>query len=311
MSDHLISVSGEEVHIDESDGLQTSGVATAFEDNDDNDVALATIPGVLATRLNAITGTYANSSTANLIEAAVSDSEVITVNAGQSYDNLALTASDGTLLNNDPSGMTTTDDHDIRLYTDTTNDNIAYGVDSVTGLLVFVVYLEETAAGANIWVLMYDSVTQPDSPNNYDEAIDLTNKIYVTAFDENEFSLANAPPGDNLFMAFGDDQQAIVVTGKPKDASKRYALEVTGDGATVVAADDTKGMWNYALCEALHEKYPKTASRRTGVSFSKTGSRSLPVMSAVVSMSKKRSSVGPRSIAGWTRAARRWPAQSG
>jgi len=68
---------------------------------------------------------------------------------------------------------------------------------------------------------------------------------------------AGGQPGQHL-MKLGI--RAIVVTGKPKDASKRYAVEVNSDGATVVAADDTKGMWNYALCEALHEKYPKTAS---------------------------------------------------
>ncbi|MEN8182671.1 MAG: aldehyde ferredoxin oxidoreductase C-terminal domain-containing protein [Myxococcota bacterium] len=68
---------------------------------------------------------------------------------------------------------------------------------------------------------------------------------------------AGGEPGQDL-MKIG--YRAIVVTGKPADASKRYGLEVTSEGARVVAADDTKGMWNYALAETLSARYPKTAS---------------------------------------------------
>ncbi len=54
--------------------------------------------------------------------------------------------------------------------------------------------------------------------------------------------------------------RAIVVKGQPSDPDKRYGLEVTKDGVKVVAADDEKGMWNYALIEQLAGRYPKTAS---------------------------------------------------
>ncbi|MCP5068195.1 MAG: aldehyde ferredoxin oxidoreductase, partial [bacterium] len=64
-------------------------------------------------------------------------------------------------------------------------------------------------------------------------------------------------PGQHL-MKLG--YRGIVVKGQPADAEKRYALEVTGDGVKVVAADDHKGKWNYALCEDLHGQYPATAS---------------------------------------------------
>lgn len=68
---------------------------------------------------------------------------------------------------------------------------------------------------------------------------------------------AGGQPGQHL-MKLG--YRAVVVTGQPKDRGKRYGLEVTADGAKVVPADDVKGMWNYALCETLHGRYPKTAS---------------------------------------------------
>src|SRR5512134_135646 len=64
-------------------------------------------------------------------------------------------------------------------------------------------------------------------------------------------------PGQHL-MKLGI--RAIVVKGQPADASKRFGLEVTADGAKVVAADEYEGQLNYTLCESLSKKYPKTAS---------------------------------------------------
>ena len=68
---------------------------------------------------------------------------------------------------------------------------------------------------------------------------------------------AGGQPGQHL-MKLGF--RAVVVKGQPSDANARFALEVTADGVNVVPADDYKGKWNYALCEALHDKYPKPAS---------------------------------------------------
>jgi aldehyde:ferredoxin oxidoreductase len=54
--------------------------------------------------------------------------------------------------------------------------------------------------------------------------------------------------------------RVIVVKGKPADPNKRYGLEVDQNGVRVVAGDAYKGLWNYAACEKLYEKYPQTAS---------------------------------------------------
>ena len=64
-------------------------------------------------------------------------------------------------------------------------------------------------------------------------------------------------PGQDL-MKLG--YRAIVVTGKPEDSDRLFALEVEENEARVVAADDHKGKWNYALIEDLVTVYPKTAS---------------------------------------------------
>ena len=54
--------------------------------------------------------------------------------------------------------------------------------------------------------------------------------------------------------------RAIVVKGQPADTNKRYGLEVDENGARIVAADDYKGLWNYACCEKLLANYSKNAS---------------------------------------------------
>ena len=68
---------------------------------------------------------------------------------------------------------------------------------------------------------------------------------------------AGGNPGQHL-MKLG--YRAIIVRGQPADPEKRYGLEVLPDGVKLVAADDYKGMWNYALCEKLLGNYPKSAS---------------------------------------------------
>jgi aldehyde:ferredoxin oxidoreductase len=64
-------------------------------------------------------------------------------------------------------------------------------------------------------------------------------------------------PGQDL-MKLG--YRAIVVTGQPADGERRYALDVDAEGGRLVAADEYKGRWNYALIEDLARSYSATAS---------------------------------------------------
>jgi aldehyde:ferredoxin oxidoreductase len=68
---------------------------------------------------------------------------------------------------------------------------------------------------------------------------------------------AGGNPGQHL-MKLGF--RAIIVQGQPSDPEKRYGLEVSADGVAVVAADEYKGMWNYACCEKLLTGRDKNAS---------------------------------------------------
>ena len=68
---------------------------------------------------------------------------------------------------------------------------------------------------------------------------------------------AGGNPGQDL-MKIG--YRAVVVTGQPADRDKRWALDVTEEGATLRDATETKGMWNYALIDELAKSYSETAS---------------------------------------------------
>jgi aldehyde:ferredoxin oxidoreductase len=68
---------------------------------------------------------------------------------------------------------------------------------------------------------------------------------------------AGGNPGQDL-MKLG--YRAIVVKGAPADPDKRYGLEVDAEGARIKAADEYKGMWNYACCAKLLSNYSKKAS---------------------------------------------------
>jgi aldehyde:ferredoxin oxidoreductase len=68
---------------------------------------------------------------------------------------------------------------------------------------------------------------------------------------------AGGNPGQHL-MKLGI--RAVVVKGQPADADARYGLRVDESGASVVAADEYKGMWNYAACEKLLAGESKNAS---------------------------------------------------
>jgi aldehyde:ferredoxin oxidoreductase len=54
--------------------------------------------------------------------------------------------------------------------------------------------------------------------------------------------------------------RAIIVTGQPANPDARFGLEVDTAGARLVPADDLKGLWTYATCERLTERYSKNAS---------------------------------------------------
>ena len=111
----------------------------------------------------------------------------------------------GAPLNGVDSGLDTLDGTSILLYTDTNNDNIVVGrAGSATGAIVFAAYIEETGSplsGGKIWTVEYQPLKHPDATNP-DDAVNLLNKVFIGAGQDAEFSLANAPSGQHLFLMF-------------------------------------------------------------------------------------------------------------
>ncbi|MDW7748016.1 DUF5801 repeats-in-toxin domain-containing protein [Halomonas sp.] len=233
MSESLVNITGTDVTHDETAGLQ-NGVATPTPvgDADDDDVLFSSIPLDFSSRLTAL---YAPDEPPTALGAAMSDGDVVTFNPTGELGNVALTGANGDPLDGDDSGLVTTDGGEaILLYTDTDNDNIVLGK-TASGTLVFAIYLEETGGtpptGGKLWTVQYEAIDHGNDGNDHDSAVDLTGLVHVTAFEAQTFSFENAPSGNNLFMAFGNASQALVITGEnPANESEG---ENVSSGSTV------------------------------------------------------------------------------
>lgn len=238
---------GAEVTLDESIGLQNLLATPSVPgDANDNDILASSLPqpftsrlsatGVVATPINAALSGYNGSNTG---------ANALSFNIPKAVG-VGFTDSAGNALDGDASGLfTTVGNIPITLWTDPVNNNIVYG--KANGTTVFAAYLEETGtplSGAKIWMVQYAAIKDPTT--NPDESLDLLNKLFVTVDKEVEFSLANAPSGQNLFLTMGDATAAIVVTGaKPANQSTGASIN-TGDtvntsqggGSTTIGANN-------------------------------------------------------------------------
>lgn len=230
------------VTLDESLDLQNATLTPApAGDADDNDIASSALPAPFAAALTL----------AGIINAA--ESGYNGANSGLNaftFDvpnavGLAFTDASGALLAGVDSGLKTIDGATIWLYGDTDNDNILYG--KVGGTTVFAAYLEETGAplsGAKLWMVQYQPI-QNYAPD-HDEAQDLLDKVFVTVAQSHEFSLANAPSGQSLFLTLGDATAAIIVTGAhPANVSQGASVSSgntintsQGGGSTTIGANN-------------------------------------------------------------------------
>lgn len=193
----LITLTGTSIIHDETAGLQ------------DDDVLFSAIPLALSSRL-------ADLGAATAIGAAGSNGNVVNFGATGTLGNISLTGADGKPLAGLDSGLKTTSGDAIYLWTDGVDDNIVIGK-TEGGVIVFAVYLQPTGGmpptGGKLWTVQYQAIQHPDAADP-DDAVDLSNLVHVTANAAQNFSFANAPSGQNLFMMFGTSSQAILVTGE-------------------------------------------------------------------------------------------------
>ncbi|NEP88884.1 MAG: hypothetical protein F6K18_19715, partial [Okeania sp. SIO2C2] len=253
MADLIFTLNNDVTTIhDETTGLQnTPPTLDTTTDDNGNDIAVGALLVEFSTRLNDLEADPSGAIGAALsgYDGSNTGSDVFTIDPGGfAIDNLALTDTNGDPLNGLDSGLTTVDgDNRIFLYTDPTNDNIVLGREGSdpNDNIVLAIYLDESPdlTAGKIWTVQYEAIFH-DKPGDgtggsYNEPLDLTDKLFVTASQDLEFNLANAPSGQNLFIMFGDgnitdgnDEVGIVATGK-FPANESEPDQDINDGDTV------------------------------------------------------------------------------
>ncbi len=212
--------------------------------------------------------------------------DITGLNATAKVQDIGFAAFNGVLAidqNGDP--LKTTDGHYIYLYTYPGDNNILLareggavpGADP-NGALVFAAYLNtlladgvqsaDTTTGdvgatsAKVWMVQYQALHNVN-PNDPNDVLTLGNDLGVFVNSLQDFSLAGAPSGQNLFLMFGDGtpaagETAIIVTGKhPINQSDPSAASLTsgdtvntgqGGGMTTIGSnnqmiDPNEGMY--------------------------------------------------------------------
>lgn len=138
---------------------------------------------------------------------------------------LSFVDSTGAPLSGVDSGMTTLDGEPILLNT-SSDEDVVLGT-TADGTVVFAIHMTEipgttptgeaTITGANFAIVLFEPIWHTENPNP-DDFKDLTNKLYVAAEENLDFDFGGAPAGQNVFMMFGNENEAIVVTGLNPDA---------------------------------------------------------------------------------------------
>ncbi|MFL8986953.1 DUF5801 repeats-in-toxin domain-containing protein [Pseudomonas sp. QLc11A] len=245
-----VVATGEDVTLDETAGLQNATATPILAgDADDNDILVASLPSAFTTRLAALGAGTATGAALSGYTGAVgntgSNAFTITADPGATITDISFVGSSGAPLNGVDSGLDTLDGTSILLYTDTNNNIVVGRAGSATGAIVFAAYIEETGSpvtGGKIWTVEYQPLKHPDM-TNADDSLNLTDKVFIGASQDLEFSLANAPSGQNLFLMFTKanpnvvdvggvlriTDPTIIATGKnPADQSSGFNI-TTGD----------------------------------------------------------------------------------
>jgi len=215
--------------LDESSGLQTGGVPVGAEDNNDNDVSLATLQSGVSDLYARLFGLVADgglaldSSFATSNGVAQSASDFISVSGG-TITSLGFVDGNGDPLpvygSSDPgvaTGLSAVDGGAIVLYRDASaslGDNLVFGVDE-DGDIVFAIYMDPAAgfATASVWMVQFEALSNGDDTNP-DDPENLLDSIGVAAGSSLEFNFDSLPSGSNLFGIVGDADHGLIVIGR-------------------------------------------------------------------------------------------------
>ena len=229
-----ITITGS-VTLDESLGLQNTGIPVGAEDNNDSDVSLGTLQSTVAAFSNRLfnsvgTGGLGLSSTfATNNGVAESASNFITVSGGTVASLGFVDGNGGALpvytpgVTNPSSGVLVTgfsalDGGAIHLFEDATSgsglgNRMALGVDT-QGNIVFAVFMDPTAdlTSARVWMVQFEAISNPNLVNpGPDDSVNLFDSIGVAATTTLAFDFNALHSGSNLFGTVGDVNNALIV----------------------------------------------------------------------------------------------------
>src|SRR5262245_50843164 len=246
-----ITINGS-VTLDESLGLQNTGVPVGSEDNNDSDVSLATLQSTVAAFSNRLfnsvaTGGLALSTTfATNNGVAESASNFITVSGGSVASLGFVDGNGGTLPVYTPgvtdpltgvlvTGFSAIDGGAIHLFMDATptsgglGDRMALGVDT-QGNVVFAVFMDPILAltSARVWMVQFEAISNNPIGNNPDDSVNLFDSIGVAASTSLTFNFNSVHPGSNLFATVGDVDNGLIVVAEHPSIDP-----VTGEFSTV------------------------------------------------------------------------------
>jgi T1SS-143 domain-containing protein len=212
-----VGATGVKVSLDETAGLQNlTTTPSPAGDADDNDTLVSSLPSTFTTRLATLGAGTATGAALSGYTGANAGSDAFTISGATSGTDISFVGSTGAPLNGFDSGLDTLDGSNILLYTDTVNNNILLGrVGGATGAIVFAAYIEETGSpvtGGKIWTVEYQPLKHPGTTNP-DDAVDLTGLVFIGASQNLEFSLKDAPSGQNLFLMFTTANPTVVDVG--------------------------------------------------------------------------------------------------
>ena len=262
-----LDINGNRVALDESSGLQNLASSLAPGDQDDNDIAPSSLPINMIDRLQAIgAGTPTFSALSGYDGAAGKPLANLTGDLS-ALTSLAFSDAMGMALDGDDSGLFTLDGEPIYLYTDTLDPALLLGK-TAEGDVVLAAYLEiqgGSEPGVMMWTALYEPLQHPD-PMDADEAVDLTDRVFIKTGSETTYDLSDVKPGQFLFFTTGDATAALVFTGKHPANQSEGELVNSGDTVNPSAATTTTvGTNNQMIDPPTYDKFGEVVKPAEGV----------------------------------------------
>lgn len=240
--DEIIDVN--DVTIDESEGLQTSGVATATEDNNDDDILLSSIATLLGTldTLGAPAAGEAIEAAQNQVltfEADVDPSLKFTLKNGDTVVTEVLSAL-STTAGGDPITLVWINATTIFGYADRggANERVAFAL-----VLEKIEPTVGDPGGARVTIVQYEAIEHPDN-GSFDEAVDLTGLVFVDAVQDVAFDdFSTAAAGQNDWNLVTDPETGIqlLFTGFERGIDTVNTSDF-GIGSNAQSIGDTDGI---------------------------------------------------------------------